>query len=298
MRIDLHMHTTCSDGELSPKEIIDEAVNNKVDVISITDHDTFEAYTDELLDYAKEKGIKIIRGVEVSTKYKGCNIHVLGYNFDLNNKEFKDILDFLRNARKDYFEKAVIKLKEVGYIVDYDEVSKIDVITKAHIALDIIKNGLNEKMLLEDFGYIPTIGEFIEGIMNKGCKAYVEKASITPKEAADYIRNAGGIVVLAHPVAYGYQSEITYQDICDIIDIMKPDGLETNYLYADKKGNIINEIDRWNKLAEEKGLFTTIGSDFHRKDSKRAHVGFINELGVDFSDEYKKEVLKNLNVTL
>ena len=87
--IDLHIHTVCSDGVLTPKKVIDEALTNKVSTIAICDHDTIEAYNEELFEYAKEKNIKLILGVEISTKTKKCGIHVLGYNFDLNNKELR-----------------------------------------------------------------------------------------------------------------------------------------------------------------------------------------------------------------
>ena len=87
-KIDLHIHTNCSDGDNSIYEVIDMAINNKLDMISITDHDTIGAYEEELFDYAKDNNIKIIPGVEISTKNDKCGIHVLGYNIDLNNKEF------------------------------------------------------------------------------------------------------------------------------------------------------------------------------------------------------------------
>ena len=107
-QIDLHMHTNKSDGALTPKQIIDEAVKANLQAISITDHDTIDAYTDETIKYAKEQGIKLIVGVEISTKSDRCGIHVLGYNFDLNNEDFKQKLDRIRNARHDYL-KAVAK---------------------------------------------------------------------------------------------------------------------------------------------------------------------------------------------
>ena len=92
MNIDLHIHTSKSDGILTPKEVIDEAVKNNVNVISICDHDTIEAYTDSLLEYAKKNNIKLIYGVEISTKYKGYGYHVLGYNIDIFNKDLKEEL--------------------------------------------------------------------------------------------------------------------------------------------------------------------------------------------------------------
>ena len=91
MKIDLHIHSNFSDGELTPFEIIDKAIINGINTISITDHDSIDAYNDELFNYAKEKNINLINEVEISTKFKNIVIHVLGYNFDLNNKTFINV---------------------------------------------------------------------------------------------------------------------------------------------------------------------------------------------------------------
>ena len=102
MNIDLHIHTSKSDGILTPKEVIDEAKKNNVNVISICDHDTIDAYTLDLLEYAKKNNIKLIYGVEISTKYKGYGYHVLGYNIDIFNKDLKEELSKIRLARHNY----------------------------------------------------------------------------------------------------------------------------------------------------------------------------------------------------
>ena len=109
-KIDLHIHTTMSDGTLTPKEVINEAEKNGVSVIAIADHDTIEAYNDELYLYAKEKNIQLINAVEISTKTKKAGIHVLGYNFDLTDKNFQEKLYKLRNARHDYLHNVAKKL--------------------------------------------------------------------------------------------------------------------------------------------------------------------------------------------
>ena len=189
-RIDLHIHTTKSDGVLTPKEVIDEAYKNGVSVIAITDHDTIDAYNEEIFKYAEDKNIKLISGVEISTKIKKCGIHVLGYNFDLKNKEFQEKLCKIRNARHDYLHKVAEKLNELGYYLNAKELDKIDAVTKAHIALDIINNEKNKELLLENFNHIPSKGEFIETIMNENCPAYVRKETVTPKQAAEIIRAA------------------------------------------------------------------------------------------------------------
>ena len=291
--IDLHIHSNLSDGELSPKEIIDRAVNNGVSVIAIADHDTTLAYNDELFNYAKDNNIKIIPAVEISTKYKGIGIHVLGYNFDINNKKFTDKLYSIRNARHIYLHGVAAKLKKLGYIIDVDTLDKIDAVTKAHIALNIVENEDNKELLLKTFGHIPSKGEFIETIMNEGCPCYVEKEAISPKEASDLIREAGGKVVLAHPVAYKYEDGLTDDDILNLVKEMNPDGIEANYVYLDRNGNKINESTHWNNFAKHHNLITTIGSDFHKNDGIHSDIGLVNE-DIVLNDNEINYIINNL----
>lgn len=294
-KIDLHIHTNKSDGLLSPKEIIDEAKRKQVQTIAIADHDTVDAYTDEVYNYAKDNEIELITAVEISTKTKKCGIHVLGYNIDTSSKYLNESLKKIRNARHDYLHNVANKLNEMNYILNINKLDMIEAVTKAHIAMDIISNKTNEKQLLKQFGHIPSKGEFIETIMNENCPAYVKKKTVTPKEAAEIIRKAGGKVVLAHPVAYVHEDNLTMNEILEIINDMKADGLEANYIYTDRNNNIVNEIEKWNKFAEENHLFVTIGSDFHMEDGNHAEIGLEN-VGVVLEDEKADEILEKIRV--
>lgn len=276
-KIDLHIHTNCSDGMLSPKEVVDEAVKNGVSTIAICDHDTIDAYQEELFQYAKSKNIKLVVGVEISTKTNKSGIHVLGYNFDLENQEFKEKLYNLRNARHIYLKKVASKLEDLGYKVDVERLDQIDAVTKAHIANDVIDNKENEAKLKEVFGYVPQMGEFIETIMNENCPAYVKKESITPKEASKLIHSANGKVVLAHPVAYTYEDNLTEADVEQLVKDMQPDGVESNYIYIDRNNQKHNDISVWDAFAKKHNLQTTIGSDFHKKDGIHPVIGLIGE---------------------
>lgn len=291
--IDLHIHTTCSDGELTPREVIDMAIKNKVSVISITDHDTIGAYEEELFDYAKDNNIKIIPGVEISTKNDKCGIHVLGYNIDLNNEEFKNKLKKLRNSRHEYLYQVADKIQELGYIIDIMELDKIEAVTKAHIALNVISNDKNKDILMKQFGHIPNKGEFIETIMNEGCPAYVKKNTITPREAVELIEKASGIAVLAHPVAYKYEDDLTDEDIINLVRDMRVGMIEANYVYVDKNNKKINECDYWRDFAYRNSLKTTIGSDFHKDDGIRPIIGLIGE-NIELSDKEIDEMIDNL----
>ena len=292
-RIDLHIHTVVSDGTLTPKEVIDEAYKNNISVIAIADHDTVDAYNNELFEYAKNKKIKLITAVEISTKTKKAGIHVLGYNIDLNNEELKEKLKKIRNTRHEYLHDVAKKLEELKYHINVAELDKIEAVTKAHIALNAIENPVNKEKLLLEFGHIPTKGEFIETIMNENCPAYVQRKTVSPKEAAQIIRNATGKVVLAHPVAYIHEDNFTEEDILDIIKELKPDGLEANYLYIDRNNKRIDETKKWNEFAKRNNLFVTAGSDFHIKDGIKTEIGFVN---TDFilPENVINEIIMNL----
>ena len=287
--IDLHIHTNCSDGVLSPYEVIDEALRNKVDTISITDHDTVSAYTKDLIEYAKTNNINLIPGIEISTKTKKCGIHILGYNIDIHNKELIEKLEKVRNARHDYLKNVSEKLESLGYKVNIDDLEKIESVTKAHIAEDIISNKANEELLLKEFKQIPSKGLFIETLMNEGCPAYVKKETITPKEASELIKKANGIVVLAHPVAYYYEDNLTEDDIQELIDEIDPDGIEAYYIYIDKNNYKHNDIDKWSKFSKKNNKLMTIGSDFHRKDGIHPEIGLVNE-NIVIEENIKKDL--------
>ncbi len=291
-RIDLHMHSTISDGALTPKEIIDEAVKNGVDTISICDHDSLDAYTEELFEYARKNNINLIKGVEISTQGE-VGVHVLGYNFDLNNKDLLDALYRLKNSRHIYLHDVAKKLEEFGYKVNVEELDKVEAVTKAHIATDIVTNKANEELLLKTFGHIPNMGEFIETIMNEGCPAYVKKNTITPKEAAEVIRKAGGKAVLAHPVGYKYENNLEIEDVQKIVDDMNPDGIEAYYHYVDRYNNRVDEVAKWKEFAIKNNKFMTIGSDFHKKDGIRPEIGFIN-WDIDLTTKEVEEILNNI----
>ena len=127
--------------------------------------------------------------------------------------------------------------------------------------------------------------------MNEGCPAFVEKFSITPIDASRIIHNAGGKVVLAHPVAYAHEDNITPEQISTLIKEMKADGVESNYLYVDRNNILYDETKFWGKLAEKSNVFSTIGSDFHNFDPLRPELGFVN---TNFSLK-EQEITKILN---
>lgn len=292
-KIDLHIHSNCSDGEKSPKEIIDIAKANNVKVISVADHDTVDAYTDEFYSYAKENNIDIINACEISTKYNGLGIHMLGLNIDVNSEVLKEKLYLNRNSRHIYLHDVSKVLRDLGYIVNEEKLDEIELVTKAHISTDIITNPKNEEILLKEFGKIPSKGEFIEAIMNEGCKAFVDKVTLSPKEVVDLVHNAGGKVLIAHPVAYEVIDGLSKEEIINMIKDINPDGIESNYILINQDGNKINDSEFWSNFAKENKLIESVGSDFHRYDNVHPEIGDIVEI-LNLSDEYVNEMLRNI----
>lgn len=292
-KIDLHIHSSCSDGEKTPKEIIDIATENNVKVISIADHDTVDAYTEKLYSYAKEKNIKIINASEISTKYNGLGIHMLGLNIDINNEELREKLYLNRNSRHIYLHDVSKRLTEIGYVVNEEELDKIELVTKAHISTDIITNPKNKEKLLKEFGKIPSKGEFIEAIMNEGCIAFVDKKTLTPKEIVDLVHKAKGKVFIAHPVAYEVIDGLSKEEIINMIKDINPDGIETNYILIDQDGNRIDDSKFWSAFAKENNYIESIGSDFHRDNGVHPKIGEIVDI-LNLSKENIDEMLKNI----
>lgn len=292
--IDLHIHSNVSDGSLSPTQIIDTAKKNNVSIISITDHDSTDAYTKNLFLYAKENNITLIPGVEISTKIDKVGFHILGYNINLKDKTFATKLKELRESRHTYLFDVAKKLNEIGYIVQTEQLDQIDAVTKAHIALDVINNPINHQQLINNFNKIPTKGEFIESTMNEGCPAYAKKQSITPLEASNLIKSAGGKVVLAHPVVYKHEDNVDTKQIQEIINQINPDGIESNYIYVNRYNQVFDESKFWNDFAINNNLIATVGSDFHKTDNIRPEIGFVNST-LFINNSQKNQILNLLS---
>jgi len=185
------------------------------------------------------------------------------------------------------------KLEKLGYYINTEELDKIDAVTKAHIALDIIKSSKNEQKFLDEFGHIPGKGEFIETVMNENCPAYVKKETVTPQKAAEIIRQANGKVILAHPVAYEHEEGLNEEDILKIVKDMNPDGIESNYIYIDKDNNEFDECEKWNRFAKNNNLFVTVGTDFHNSDGIRPEIGFVNKR-IELTEDEIDKIIENL----
>ncbi len=297
-RFDLHTHTTCSDGSLTPVELIDRAAERQVRVLAITDHDTVAAFAEpSTYKQAELHGIELIPGIEISAVVDEDKTHVLGLFIDPASDAISEVVTRQRSARLEYSMKVVDCLRADGWFVDERRMTGSDTVTKAHIADAVIKHPGNRVRLTNDFEKLPTRGLFIEALMNKGGKCYVERRVIRPDEAVDAVHAAGGLAILAHPVANlreGMSSEV----MMSLLSSVPFDGIEAFYFYYSKsEGDIkVDEIDRFIKLARDVGLLISAGSDYHGPGQT---IGGSVEVG--FAGEAKlpsPEILKNLRAAL
>ena len=250
MKVDLHIHTTASDGSLSPVELVEKAVSCQLDIIAITDHDTINGIIPALIAGNAWPKLKIIPGVEISTDISGSEVHILGYFIDYHQKKLNSELARLRLSREGRAEKMVARLGELGLSIDYRRVLELangGSVGRPHIAQAMLEKG-----------YIPTVRDAFDTYIGRNGPAYVEREKMTPEEAVDMVIEAGGLPVLAHPQEIGEFEGMLQQLIAHGLI-----GMEVYY------GNYTPQvISHLTKIAEKHHLIATGGSDFHSDDGR------------------------------
>lgn len=240
---DLHIHTTYSDGILSPSEVVGWAYKKNLTDISITDHDTIEGIS-EAIESSKEFNINVIPGIELSCVEQGEEVHILGYFIDYKSKKIKGFTNTLKKAREDRNKKIIEKLNEMDIDItvnDVKEISKEGNMGRPHIAKALIKKGL-----------VDTIDGAFKIYLAKGRPAYVERYKVSVKEGIDLIHSLGGVVVVAHPGLINRTSVLNYVLKQDI------DGIEAVHCKHDEE-----QKKYFLQLAKELNLIPTAGSDCH-----------------------------------
>lgn len=245
--MDLHAHTTASDGSLKPKELVNYAKEKGLSAVAVTDHDTIDGL-DEAVKEGINIGLKVIPGVEISLDFKK-EMHMLGYFPKNNYRNIHNILDDLRLSRNKRNIKMAEKLNELGFKVSVEE-AEIEasgrIVARPHFARVLLKKG-----------YVSSIKEAFEKYLGFGKPAYVEKEKLTVQEGISVILKAGGIPVLAHPKFLELDDDETEKLISDMSD-WGLKGLEVYYV-----DNTPEETQKYLKLAEKYLLIPTGGSDFH-----------------------------------
>lgn len=279
--IDLHTHSIYSDGSLTVEELIDLALEKNLSYIALTDHDSVEGVK-RAMDYARDKDITVIPGIELSSEYHGRDIHIVGLNIDIDNEEFKDYLKEFVSDREARNEKMCAILSDAGIVIGYDELKSEypdSVITRAHFARLMLKKG-----------YTTSLKEAFERYIGDNCPYFVPRNKISASMAVDLIKKAKGIPVLAHPMLY----HMSMARINDLVDELKSYGLMAiEAIYTTNTNSDERDI---RVLAARKGLEISGGSDFHGKAKPKTELGtgygslFVPEsVWFDLKDRWEKE---------
>lgn len=244
-KVDLHIHTTASDGRFSPEEIVRKAVELGLEVIALADHDCVDGIVPALKAARKFPQLRIIPAVEVSTDVPDGEVHVLGYFIDYTSRELAEELARFRNSRERRAQKMVAKLADLGVHIDWRRVQEIageGSMARPHVAQAMLEKG-----------YITSIREAFDKYIARDGPAYVEREKLTPVEAVALIVRTNGLPVMAHP--------FTVPDPEALISEMEAAGLIGIEVYYN--GYTADEISRLVSLADRHGLLTTGGSDYH-----------------------------------
>jgi len=241
--VDLHLHTTHSDGTRSPAETVHAAVEYGFAAIAVTDHDTVSGVP-ETLEAGRQLGIDVLTGIEITVEHGGHRMHILGYGIDPDHDELRATVDRLQRGRFDRAKKIVDRLDELGVTIDFDrlvEAAGPGNIGRLHIARAIYEQGA-----------VGTVQGAFRRYIGRGKPAYFGRLSISPKDTLDLLHAAGGLAVLAHPKLDG-----AGRTIPDLV----PVGLDGIEVYHARHGPA--DVERYKAVADEYGLLKTGGSDCH-----------------------------------
>ena len=254
--VDLHIHSTASDGKLSPSAIVSKAAEIGLKVISITDHDSTDGITPALKAAKAFPELTFIPGVEISTDLPDGEAHILGYFIDYASPDFQKELARFRDSRLGRGRRMVAKLNDLGIKIDWARVQAIagdGAIGRPHVAQAMLEKG-----------YIKTFVEAFDKYIGHGGPAYVEREKMTPEEAVALVLRAKGLPVLAHP--------FTVKDPKAMAKSLKAVGLIGIEAYY--KDNTPDNTAATLKLAKKYDLIATGGTDYHGIDeSKEVMMG-------------------------
>ena len=249
-RVDLHLHTTVSDGALRPEELVRAASIAGIQVMAVTDHDSVDGIRDAERA-ASDLSIQVIPGIEVSASLDGDDVHVLGYFLDPDDRVLREALSRLQGGRVAQARSVVERLAELGWPLDWDRVMAIaqgGSIGRPHIARALIERG-----------YVGSVDEAFSRFLRRGGPGYVEGQKLLPQEAVSLIKEAGGVPSLAHPIIVGASD---YRlDLDRLLPIMVEAGLDGIEAYY--KGYTPEVTAFLFGLASRYRLVPTGGSDFH-----------------------------------
>jgi predicted metal-dependent phosphoesterase TrpH len=253
---DLHIHTNFSDSTSSPQEVVEQAHDNGLNCIAITDHDTIDGIDPSKIA-ADKFGMEVISGIELSSEMNNKDIHILGYLFDYKNQEFVDRINYIQNARIGRMQEMIEKLKTVGINnITLEEVcglAQSNSVGRPHLAT-----------VLAEKGWVTSNQMAFDKYLADGAPAYIPKFKQTPYEAIELIQKFGGVAVLAHPM-------LTKVD--ELIPSFVEAGLGGLEVYYPNTSEAVTSF--YEKIAKKNRLLVTGGSDAHGGVKKYTFIGKI-----------------------
>ncbi|MFI0035858.1 PHP domain-containing protein [Streptomyces mutabilis] len=248
MRIDLHTHSTASDGTDTPGQLVRKAAAAGLDVVALTDHDTTRGHAEAVA--ALPEGLTLVTGAELSCRVDGISMHMLAYLFDPEEPALLAERELVRDDRVPRAKAMVTKLNALGVPVTWEQVARIagdGSVGRPHVATALV-----------ELGVVPTVGDaFTEEWLADGGRAFVEKHETDPFEALRLIKAAGGVAVFAHPAAAKRGRTVPESTIAELA-AAGLDGVEVDHMDHDADARA-----RLRGLAEELGLLMTGSSDYH-----------------------------------
>lgn len=257
--IDLHFHSTKSDGTVSPSELALLGKEQGLSSMVLTDHDTLSG-VEEFIDAATKQGIRAISGCELSADVPGKTVHLLAYGVDINDKPLNDALVKIREGRKIRNNEILAKLTKHGCFITMKEVMEFagdkDLIARPHFAAALIKKG-----------YASSKNDAFQRYLGRTGIAYVDRFRLSPAEAINLIHSAGGVVSLAHPYQIGYSTYELHNFIDELVNLGL-DGIETYYSH-----HSFDMLNDYKALCYKHNIIPTGGSDFHGENSTNIKLG-------------------------
>ncbi|MGA5413144.1 PHP domain-containing protein [Streptomyces pseudogriseolus] len=248
MRIDLHTHSTASDGTDTPAELVRKAGAAGLDVVALTDHDTTRGHADALA--ALPQGLTLVTGAELSCRLDGVSMHLLAYLFDPEEPALLAERELVRDDRVPRAQGMIAKLNELGVPVTWDQVARIagdGSVGRPHVASALV-----------ELGVVDSVNDaFTPEWLADGGRAYVPKHETDPFEAVRLVKNAGGVAVFAHPAAVKRGRTVPESAIAELAEAGL-DGIEVDHMDHDPDTRA-----RLRGLAGELGLLVTGSSDYH-----------------------------------
>lgn len=270
-KIDLHTHTTASDGIYTPSALIEYALSKGVRALAITDHDTTGGL-EEAVRHAETVDIDLIPGIEFSIDYSGGTFHLVGLGIDFRHPGFREVTEWLQNERDMRIVRMVDDLRSHDIDISIDEVRMESAGASAgrpHVARVLVKKG-----------YSPSVSDVFKDFLVKGKPGYAKKKKIAFGDALTLIRDSGGISVIAHPISMNFGD---FGNFRKLVKGFVAEGLQGIEVYASM--HTPDEVRKFLEIAEEFGLLVTGGSDFHG--DKDEQIGYYlpeNPIPVDILD--------------